>query len=72
MPRVDRQGFVLPGENAIIDQAGWQCVAPDLEEIRGRCTRIATHVHRHRDGANRVQALALCPRHYEEAGAENA
>jgi hypothetical protein len=69
MPLVARCGYVLVGDNRVIDRAGWQCTAADPDEPRGRCRCVATHVHRRRDG-DRVRVTALCQRHYELSGME--
>lgn len=69
MPRVDHAGYILPGNNRVIDRAGWQCTASVPDEPRGRCRWVATHVHRRRDG-DRVRVTALCQRHYELSGVE--
>jgi hypothetical protein len=69
VPCVARAGYIFPGGTWTVDQAGWQCVAPDPAEDRGRCRRAATHVQRRRDG-HRVRQTALCQRHYQLAGPE--
>jgi hypothetical protein len=69
VPRRDHAGYLLPGDNVVIDRAGGQCTAPDPDEDRNRCRGVATHTHRRRDG-NRVRVSALCPKHYEAAGPE--
>ncbi len=69
MSLVAHCGYVLPGDNPIIDRAGHQCTAADSDEIKGRCRCIATHVHRSRDG-DRFRFAALCPTHYALAGPE--
>jgi len=69
MPLVDRCGYVLVGDNRVIDRAGLQCTAADPDEPRGRCRYVATHVHRRRDG-DRMRVTAYCKRHYELAGVE--
>jgi hypothetical protein len=66
VPRVDHADYILPGDNRVIDRAGWQCTAQDLDEPDVRCRRIASFTHRRRDG-DRVRAVALCPLHYELA-----
>lgn len=69
MPLVARCGYVLVGDNRVIDRAGLQCTAADPDEPRGRCRYIATHVHRRRDG-DRFRFAALCAGHYKKAGPE--
>jgi hypothetical protein len=69
VPRVDHAGYILLGDNRVIDRAGWQCTAADPDEMRGRCRCVATHVHRRRDG-DRMRVVALCAKHYELAGPE--
>jgi hypothetical protein len=69
MPRVDHARYILPGDNWVIDRAGWQCTAADSDEPRGRCRYLATHVHRRRE-SDRLRFAALCAGHYTKAGAE--
>ena len=71
MPRVTRAGYILPGDNRVIDKAGWQCTAFDSAE-EGRCRWLATHVHRRRNGDKGTTVVALCQTHYELAGPEMA
>ncbi len=68
MPRAGHVG-TWPGDNRVIDAAGWQCVKDDLDEPGQRCRRIATHTHRRRVG-DRFRVTALCLRHYDLAGPE--
>jgi hypothetical protein len=68
MPHARHVG-IFPGDNRIIDRAGWQCTAKDADQLRGRCVMIATHTHRRHDG-DRIRAVALCGWHYELAGPE--
>ncbi|MGH3548231.1 MAG: hypothetical protein ACRDQU_08985, partial [Pseudonocardiaceae bacterium] len=68
MGRVGHVG-TWPGDNPVIDAAGWQCTAPDPDALGGRCRLIATHTHRRRvDG--KIRVAALCPGHYDAAGPE--
>lgn len=69
MPLVTHAGVLFPGDNRVIDRAGWQCTAADPDEPRGRCRLIATHTHRTRDG-DRYRWAALCLKHYDQAGPE--
>jgi hypothetical protein len=71
MPLIAHCGYILVGDNRIIDRAGWQCTAADPDEPRGRCRFVATHVHRRRD-SDQLRFTALCPTHYELAGPEAA
>jgi len=68
MGRVGHVG-VFPGDNRVIDRAGWQCTERDLDNATQRCRRIADHTHRRRAG-DRYRTVALCAPHYRLAGPE--